>query len=187
MDIEIIKQDLKSRVSEKRFRHSENVAKTAERLAEIYGANKEDAVLAGWLHDISKEIPLVKMQELAENLDLDEEVFLSSSLLHGPAGAVYSKNIYGINDDVYNACFYHTFGRCGMSLLEKIIFVSDMTEETRNFEGVETLRKISEENIDKAVVACINQTLGFLISKNKNIYEKTVIVRNFYLKDMEKF
>lgn len=187
MNIEIIKENLKSRVSEKRYIHSENVAKTAAFLAKIYGADEFNACLSGWLHDISKELTLEEMQSLAKDLDLDNEVKTSRALLHGPAGAEYAKKNYDISEDVYNACFYHTFGRCGMSLLEKIVFVSDMTETGRDFEGVDALRELSKNDIDKAVIACINQTLSFLISQNRTIYAKTVETRNFYLKHMEKF
>ena len=187
MNIENIKENLKTRVSEKRYNHSAYVAETAVKLAKIYGANEVDACISGWIHDISKELTVEEMKDLTKNLPLDDEVLKSRALLHGPAGAEYAKKVYGISDDVYNACFYHTFGRCDMSLLEKIVFVSDMTEPSRDFDGVEILRKIAEDDIDKAVIACINQTLGFLISKNRTIYAKTVETRNFYLKNMENF
>ena len=56
MNIENIKENLKTRVSEKRYNHSAYVAEMAVELAKIHGANEIDACASGWLHDISKEL-----------------------------------------------------------------------------------------------------------------------------------
>ena len=46
---------IRERLSEKRFRHSVNVARAARWLAFKYDADEEKAVIAGMLHDITKE------------------------------------------------------------------------------------------------------------------------------------
>ena len=54
---------IKSRLSEKRYIHSVNVAKEAVRLAKKYGADVEKAYIAGILHDICKEdSPEIQLQ-----------------------------------------------------------------------------------------------------------------------------
>ena len=53
-DYKEYKNILKKRLNEKRYIHSLCVADEAVRLAEMYGADKEKAYLAGLLHDITK-------------------------------------------------------------------------------------------------------------------------------------
>jgi predicted HD superfamily hydrolase involved in NAD metabolism len=50
-------------------------------------------------------------------------------LIHGPLGAVIAKKDYGINDEeILKAIRIHTTGDTNMSLLDKIIFLSDFIE-----------------------------------------------------------
>ena len=39
-----------------------------------------------------------------------------------------------------------------MSILTKIIYIADMIEPNRNFEGVEDIRKVTFEDLDKGVI-----------------------------------
>lgn len=183
---EKILEDIENEISPKRFKHIMGVSETAVKLAKIHGGDESVCEIAGLLHDIAKEKPLNEMQELTKGINLPDKVLLSRALLHGPAGAVLSKERYGISEEIYNACFYHTFGRENMTLTEKIIFVADMIEPGRDFEGLESIRKTAKTNIDRAVIDCINQTLHYLLRNDKDIFEETVKTRNFYLKNMEK-
>ena len=183
---EEILSKLKTLVSEKRMKHILGVAETARQLAKIFGGSEEKVILSAYLHDIAKEFTLDEMNNLTKDLKLPAEVRNSKALLHGPAGAEYAKKHFNIDDEVYNACFYHTFGRENMSLTEKIVFVSDMIEPGRDFPNLEELRKTAQENIDKAVVMCIDSTISFLTKNKKYIYEDTLKTRNFYIKNMEK-
>ena len=51
--------------------------------------------------------------------------------------------------DILNSIRYHTT-EAGDVLLEKVIYAADCIEETRNYEGVEELRKAVEEDFEKA-------------------------------------
>ena len=63
-------------------------------------------------------------------------------ILHGPVGAWIAENEFHItNEDILNAIRYHTTGRANMSKLEKIIYIADMIEPNRKFDGVEELRE----------------------------------------------
>ena len=87
-------------------------------------------------------------------------------LWHAPVGAIIARNEFGIADeDILNAIRYHTTGRTNMSLLEKLLYVSDMIEPGRDFPGVDALRELAEESIDFAMGACIQQSMLFLVSK----------------------
>lgn len=68
---------------------------------------------------------LEEMQDIIDkqNLQVDEYMRSSRALLHGPAGSIMAKTIYGIKDrDIQNSIFFHTTGRPQMELLDKIIF-----------------------------------------------------------------
>lgn len=177
-----IESFIKERLSAKKFEHSKGVARCAENLADRYKADRHSAYLAGLLHDCAKELPLEEMTALTSHLELDEDVKNSKNLLHGPAGAVLAKKHFDITDEVFDACFYHTFGKEDMSLLTKIIFLADMIEEGRDFPGVEEIRVLASEDIDSAVVLAIDSTLAHLIKKGAKIYPGTVKARNFLIK-----
>jgi HD superfamily phosphohydrolase YqeK len=73
-------------------------------------------------------------------------------------------------------------GRENMTALEKVIFMADYIEPSREFEGIEEIRELAYKDIDTAIVKAIDSTLKYLIETNKKIYYKTVFTRNFYLK-----
>ena len=177
-----IESFIKERLSAKRFDHSKGVAKCAEKLADCYKADRTGAYIAGLLHDCAKELPLEEMISLTKGVDLEPMVFESKNLLHGPAGAVLAKKHFDITDDIFDACFYHTVGKENMTLLTKIIFLADMIEPSRNFEGVEEIRKLAFEDVDRAVVLAIDTTLKFLVKKGAKIYPGTIKARNFLIK-----
>ena len=113
-----------------RFSHSVNVAKEAKKLAKHYGADENKAEIAGILHDITKEMP--KEQQLQIIIDsgiiLDNVQLHAPKLWHGMSGSIVVRDELGIDDeDILNAIRYHTTGRAGMSLLEKVIFTADFT------------------------------------------------------------
>ena len=54
---EFYEKELKNILSEKRFKHSVNVAHMAERLAVRYNVDPNKAKISGLLHDICKEKP----------------------------------------------------------------------------------------------------------------------------------
>ena len=116
------------------FSHSVNVAKEAKKLAKHYGADENKAEIAGILHDITKEMP--KEQQLQIIIDsgiiLDNVQLHAPKLWHGMSGSIVVRDELGIDDeDILNAIRYHTTGRAGMSLLEKVIFTADFTSEER--------------------------------------------------------
>ncbi len=75
---------------------------------------------------------------------VDQRLFnFHHELWHAPVGAIIAASEFNVTDkEVLNAIRYHTTGRAGMSKLEKVIYVADMTEPGRNFPGVENLREL---------------------------------------------
>ena len=142
MNSDEYKKLIKSRMSDYRYTHSVNVSKEAVRLAKKYGADTEKAAVAGILHDITKETPKEEQLQIMTDggIILDNVQEKSTKLWHGISGSVYIRDILKITDeDILNAVRYHTTGRAGMSLLEKIIFIADFTSAERDYNGIKTM------------------------------------------------
>lgn len=173
MSIAEYKKLIKSMMSENRYNHCVNVSKEAVKLAKRYGGDEEKAAIAGILHDITKEIP--KEEQLQIMLDsgiiLDDIQKNAPKLWHGISGSAYIKNHLDIDDeDILNAICYHTTGRAGMSLLEKIIFVADFTSEERTYKGVATMRKKSRKSLEDAMLYGFKFTFSDLSSRELAIH-----------------
>ena len=145
-------RELETELAYGRFIHTLNVSCTAANLAMCYGFDTDIAETAGLLHDCAKCMNLAKMLKICDKagVELSEYERNSGSLLHSKAGAVLAQSKYGIKDeDILNAIRYHTTGRPGMSLLEKIIFVADYIEPGRdsapNLPVVRALRHAAEK------------------------------------------
>lgn len=181
--------ELQSRLTAKRFAHTLGVAKAAQSLANVYNANPTKAYLAGLLHDCGKEMRITDMQQIVKdaNINVDIEMFNNGALLHGLVGAILSHNVYGVEDvTILDAIRYHTTGRVGMKLMDKIIFLADYIEETRDFPGVERLRELAYKDLNKAVLASYDTTIVHLIDQGVPIYFKTILGRNDILRQVRK-
>ncbi len=181
--IELIRT-LEQELNYKRFVHTLAVAGTASSLAMCYGMNIEKAELAGLLHDCAKCIDVRKMQKLCEKAGLEISPFEagSGSLLHSKAGSVLAAEKYGCTDpDILNAIRYHTTGRPGMSLLEKIIFVADYIEPGRyTAKNLPEIRKTAFEDIDEALLKILYDTLVYLNSTGNTVDPMTQKTYDYY-------
>ena len=193
MDFDHILSDLGTRLSKKRFIHTEGVAKTARKLAEKYGVNPDKAELAGWIHDCMKQEKLSFMQELIQNKKLaipgfsvDNYMLGSKNLLHGPAGAVFADTYYEIHDiSILSAVACHTTGKAHMSLLEKVIFLADYIEPSRDFPGVEEIRAEAKKDLDWACIVAYDSTISHLAKEHEYLHPLTIEGRNELVESWE--
>lgn len=184
MDVLKIKEVLKKNVSEKRYLHIINVAETAKKLALHYNEDINKAEIAALLHDIAKNFKKEKMLKLINRKI--PKIYSSKALLHGIAGSIYSRNIFKIEDkDILNAIEYHTYGREKMSVLEKIIYISDTIEPDRNYNGIEKIREAAYENLDLAIYYELNHKIKYLIDNEMIIHINTVNLRNEIIKKLK--
>ncbi len=176
---------LEANLKKKRFEHVMGVLKVSLELAEAHGVSKEKAEIAALFHDYAKNFSDEEMLKRIEDENLQDEnlsVCASINLYHGIVGASIAEKEYGIFDrDILNAIEHHTFGRAGMSKLEKITYLSDMTEPSRNFKGVEEIREKAFLDLDKAMVMAIDKTLLYLIGRGEAININTIFARNSLL------
>ncbi len=182
--VDEIRDYAKSVMSEKRFRHTENVAREARSLAEHWNVDGDSAYLAGLIHDIAKEIPYSDAIKMLEGFGYipDDTERVNGALLHGPLAAYIARDEFGIgNEEILNAVRFHTTGRSDMSMLEKIIYVADFIEEGRTYPEADVIRKIAYEDIDKAVLCQADMVIKFIIDCGKVLHTDTVTTRNSFL------
>lgn len=175
------KKILKGLLKESRYIHSMGVSDTAAQLAEQVGIDVEKARLAGLVHDCAKNIPKDKLLPECEKRGYtpDEIEAENPELLHAPLGALMLKELFGITDyEIEEAVRHHTVAGRNMSELDKIIYLSDMIEPSRNFVGVDELRQAAKEDLDKAFLMSLEQSLMFVIQKGALAHPNTLYARN---------
>ena len=78
-----------------------------------------------------------------------------------------ARHIFGECDEVYDAIYWHTTGKANMTLMEKILYISDYMEPQRSFDGVETLRELTERDLDAALLCGFEMSIALLESEGK--------------------
>ena len=159
----------------KRVPHVKGCEKEAARLAARWGADEDMAREAAILHDITKKLSVGEQLILCEKYGIliDDLERASDKLLHGKTGAEIARNEFGVSEPVYEAIKWHTTGKRDMSLLEKVIYLADYIEETRNFEGVERLRALSYEDIDRAMILGLEMSIDDLNERGITVHPNT--------------
>jgi len=176
-DLEIIYEN-----NPKRLKHIYGVKETAVALAKIHLVDEDKVIIAALLHDITKLEPLSFHKR--EILNCYNESILkeySPPTYHGFSAACVAKNKYLIkDDDILNAIESHTVGKPNMTLLEKIIFISDYIEPNREYASCKRVRPIAFENINRAVYEALNDSIKLYESKNHKIPTIAYEARDFY-------
>ena len=138
MDYDEMYKAIKEKMSEKRFKHVLGVVDTAKMLANLYDEDVEKAQIASILHDCAKEYTREEMERLCTYYGYESSDNMSKepALLHSKIGSILANATYGVNDEyVLDAIKYHTTGRKDMTMLDKIIFIADYIEPSRNAEN----------------------------------------------------
>ena len=181
----ILAEKLKEELDIPRYQHSLEVAYVASQLAEIHGEVKDKAFRAGLLHDCAKCIPIEVQLALCEMYGIEVSDFdkRSSAVLHAKVGAKLAEDLYSEQDaDVLDAIRYHTTGRPGMSLLEKIIFVADYVEPGRDkAPDLPMIRSLVLTDLDAAVIKILHDTLLYLQSSGKDTDPATRETYEYYI------
>lgn len=182
MNTDSINSYIEKNFSEKRKIHTAGVRECAMRLADKYGADREKAEIAALFHDMFRGVSADALNYYVKHLGLDKKYLNNPNLAHGKIAAVIMERDYGISDeDILNAVSYHTTGRPEMSVLEKIIYIADAVEPSRNYPGVEELRKAVEKNLDEACLMSLSRTIDYVESQGNFLDTDTLDARDYFL------
>ena len=158
MDLDKISNKLEKKLKPDRYRHTKGVMYTAAAMAMRYEQDIQEAMLAGLLHDCGKFTSSEEQVELCKKYKVD-------------------------NERVINAILYHTTGRPNMTMLDKIIYLSDYIEPGRKMiPGLTEVRKEAFTDIDHAVSLCAKNTLEYLKWQKRPIDPMTAKTYEYYSK-----
>ena len=179
-----MKKTLKKYIDAGRFEHTEGVMYTASSLAMCYGENVEKALVAGLLHDCAKCIPDRKKIKICQKndiaiTDLEAE---NPFLLHAKVGAYIAREKYGIEDgEILSAIACHTTGKPDMSLLDKIIYISDYIEPMRRkAPNLPEVRVMAFQNLDLTLFKILSDSLAYLRNSPEKLDTMTVQAYEYY-------
>ena len=100
-------------------------------------------------------------------------------LLHAKTGAAVAKYVFGESDAVTRAIYWHTTGKADMSLMEKIIYLADYMEPTRSFPGVDALRELAFQDLDRGLLMGFELCIDELMREKKSLSRESVEARDY--------
>ena len=183
--IKDLKKDLKKEMDDSRFEHTLGVMYTCAALAMRYEYDLEKAMLAGLLHDCAKCMPNAKKLKMAEkhHLEISSLERKNPFMLHAKLGAFLAKKKYDIEDEeILNAIRWHTTGRPDMTLLDKIVYVSDYIEPRRDkAPKLPKIRQLAFMDLDQALIKILEDTLGYLGDSAEHVDAMTKKTYDYYM------
>ena len=186
-DLIKMENKLSKYLDEERYQHTMGVMFTAASLAMVHGYDILDAQVAGLLHDCAKCIPNKKKIKLCEQHKIPITDFEKNHpvLIHAKLGAYIAQSKYEVSDPaILDAILYHTTGRPVMGPLEKIIYIADYIEPTRDkAKNLPSIRKMAFRDIDECMYEILRDSVDYLEENPKDMDQMT-IQAFYYYKDV---
>ncbi|MDR3207759.1 MAG: bis(5'-nucleosyl)-tetraphosphatase (symmetrical) YqeK [Oscillospiraceae bacterium] len=165
--------------------HVLGVEQEADALAWRWGIDRLAARQAALVHDITKGLSWGEQLKLCQTYGI---VTVSSfggtaeKLVHALTGAAVARHEFGLSEEVAQAVRWHTTGRAGMALLEKVVYLADCVDSTRRHPGVFALRNLCYENLDAALRCALEDSIRHLQDKGRPICSDTIEAREYLLR-----
>ena len=176
LDYQEMVNKLKENLSEERYQHTVQTVMTALHLNTFLGLSSEKVFISALLHDCAKNLDKIH-QGVPEDC-------IHTPVLHAFNGAIEAEKNYGISDfEIIEAIRYHTTGRANMSTLEKLIFLADLIEPSRDYPGVEEIREVAYQDFEKGFLLAVKRSKKYLEERKVPIYYLTEECYNYYVKE----
>lgn len=184
-----LEERIKGLMSDYRYRHTLSVADECKRLAALFGIDEKELVTAAYLHDITKELTTDEQLALCDEMGvtIDRDTLNSPKTLHSftaPALIMRSFPEYA-TPAVLSAVRYHTTGRADMTLHEKLLYLADYIEPTRQFADCKKLREYFYSSgddlmtrLDKTLFLSLKYTVNDLVDKGAYVHPETIRAYN---------
>ena len=108
------------------------------------------------------------------HIALDELEQHALKLLHAKTGAALARDVYGADDEIYSAILWHTTGKPNMTVLEKVLYLADYIEPNRDFDGVDDLRKVVWEDLDRGLAMGLAMTVEEMKERGNPVHYNTL-------------
>jgi nicotinate-nucleotide adenylyltransferase len=182
-NLDYLKKQVKNNLSEKKFIHSLCVADQSVKLAEYYKQDIMKSYIAGLLHDYAKEFTstekIIMSHELG--LELDGVLRQQPDLIHPFLASKIAQKKLNVNDrEILDAIAYHTTGRSGMSIIEKIVYLADCIEPNRTYSDTIKIRELCYKNINQAMRNRLNSVVSQNLMRNRKIHKFSIEAINYF-------
>lgn len=181
LDLEDLRCVALSMLDPRRIPHVLGTEEMAAALALRWGADEESARRAALLHDCTKkfdkELQLALCRQYGIEPDAAER--REGKLLHAITGAAVACADFGVSGEVRDAIRWHTTGKADMTLLEKIIYLADYIEPTRDFCDLTELRRLAFEDLDGALLLGFTMAVEDLAKKGMPVHPNSVLARDY--------
>lgn len=176
LEIRRINKYLRENLSNERYLHSIRVMQKAMLYAKIYDQDIEKVKITALAHDIAKEFTKEENEQYILENNLDKSLLLPENkyLIHGYVGADILEKDYHFTKEMGDAIRYHTTARDKMTMLDKIIYLADKTEDGRQYPNIESQRKEAIKNINKAIILTIENSIRHTKNKGKIVNELSI-------------
>jgi nicotinate-nucleotide adenylyltransferase len=194
-----LREAVKNEMGEKRYFHTLEVEKMAARLGEIYAPHRIPMLrAAALLHDITKERDTETHISICENAGI--KVTLADrkapKMFHSRTAALVIPTKYPefASSEIITAVRYHTTGRANMTIEEKIIYLADYIDMSRQYGDCVMLREFffnfdflekSEEeklrHLNDTLIMSYDLTIKGLLEDGKHIDRATFEARNYLI------
>jgi predicted HD superfamily hydrolase involved in NAD metabolism len=162
---------IQERLPEKTARHAMSVAELMLFVAEQAEIEPEQAMAAGLLHDLHKTAHPKALLDAAARFDIlvNETQRAKPNLLHGPVAAEVCRQKYEIDDEVYDAIYWHTTGRCEFGKVGLALYFADFSEQFRTHPEATEARTVFERDGFHKALAYVSEKKLAHISTKPNI------------------
>lgn len=193
--IKKIESYIEENYSEKRRVHTYGVLKAANELMksnpgfEISDPELPDKITISVLfHDMFRGTPECEIDRLLDEFgigEIDGHIYKgNANLAHGKIASMVMAMEWGITDrDILNAVSYHTTGRAGMSILERVLFLADAIEDGRDYSGVDEIRAEAHKSLDRGCLAALKNTVEYLNNEGVHIDRDTLDALKYFEKE----
>jgi predicted HD superfamily hydrolase involved in NAD metabolism len=192
LDFTEAKAWLQGLLTPERLAHSLGAYEKAAEMAEKFHLpreTQEQAAIAALLHDSAK---LMNSRDLLSEcnrfgIQLSEIDRATPNTLHPYVGAELVREKFGIDDPVIlDAIRFHTTGREGMDIVEKLVYIADKIEgNTRNPLYIQKMTASLDfrscETLDLTMLYLLDSTIGYLMEKHLVIHPQTIAARNDFI------
>ncbi len=108
------------------------------------------------------------------NIPITQIELAAPILLHGMISAEFLKRKYGIDEEIYEAIYYHTSGYEYMGDIGRILVISDSAGDDREYRGgVKKLRQESIKSLNLGYKLAIKNKIQYAIKKDRYVLEQT--------------
>ncbi len=159
---------LNGRLPEKKVLHCISTTEHLLSFAPLLDLNLDKALAAGLLHDLCREYKDEKLLRKAEKYGVPVGAIEQAkpNLLHGPLAAELCRKKLAVDDEIYEAIYWHTTGKPELCRLGQALYVADFSEPARNYPEAEQARQIlARGGFDAALCYVARTKIDFFRNK----------------------